>query len=81
MFDCSTIHQLGIDKMENLRAGAITIFCGEAKGGGEPEEGGTASAFSKLVRNLTAPLVYGSTDVDLITGTEASPNLAGDMLR
>ncbi len=32
-FDCSTIHELGIDKMENFRAGAIMIACGEAKGG------------------------------------------------
>src|SRR5436309_14863303 len=32
-FDCSKIHELGIDKQENLRAGAIMIFCGEAPGG------------------------------------------------
>ena len=38
-FDCSTIHEKGIDKMENFRAGAIMIFCGEAKGGVEPEGG------------------------------------------
>ena len=31
-FDCSKIHQLGIDKMENFRAGAIMIHCGLAKG-------------------------------------------------
>src|ERR1043166_9117465 len=68
-FDCSKIRQLGIDKMENFRAGAIMIFCGEAKGG-EPEASGGSRAFSKLVRNLTAPLAYGGTDVDLITGTE-----------
>src|SRR5262245_13442025 len=74
-FDCSKIHQLGIDKMENFRAGAIMIFCGQAKGGAEPELGGTANAFSKLVHNLMTPLVYGSTDVDLITGTETSPNI------
>ena len=73
-FDCSKIHQLGIHKMENFRAGAIMIFCGQAKGGSEPGEGGS-SAFSKLVRNLTAPLVYGSTDVDLVTGTETFPNI------
>jgi hypothetical protein len=75
MFDCSKIQQLGIDKMENLRAGAIMIFCGQAKGGSEPGEGGASTAFSKLVKNLTAPLVYGSTDVDLVTGTETSPNI------
>src|SRR5262245_2574719 len=73
-FDCSMIHQLGIDKMENFRAGAIMIFCGEAKGG-EPEASAGSRAFSKLVRNLTAPLVFGSTDVDLITGNETSPNV------
>src|ERR1043165_5580477 len=75
MFDCSKIRQLGIDRMENFRAGAIMIHCGQAKGGSEPGEGGTSSAFSKLVRKLTAPLVYGSTDVDLVTGTETSPNI------
>src|SRR6266568_7055948 len=32
-FDCSKIHQLGIDKMENLRAGLIMIACGEGHGG------------------------------------------------
>src|SRR6266480_1959842 len=74
-FDCSKIRQLGIDKMENLRAGAIMIHCGLAKGG-DPETGlAKSSAFSKLVRNLTAPLVYGSTDVDLVTGTETFPNI------
>ena len=33
MFDCSKIHELGIDKQENMRAGAIMIYCGEAQGG------------------------------------------------
>src|SRR5438445_4300382 len=32
-FDCSKIHQLGIDRQENLRAGAIMIFCGLSEGG------------------------------------------------
>src|SRR5437899_9768916 len=32
-FDCSKIRRLGIDKQENMRAGAIMIFCGAAKGG------------------------------------------------
>ena len=72
-FDCSKIHELGIDRMENFRAGAIMIFCGEARGG-EPE-GSHGSAFSKLVRKLTEPLAFGATDVDLITGTETSPNI------
>jgi hypothetical protein len=74
-FDCSKIRQLGIDKMENFRAGAIMIFCGQAKGGGEPDESGASSAFSRLVKNLTAPLAFGGTDVDLVTGTETPPHI------
>jgi hypothetical protein len=75
MFDCSKIKQLGIDRQENLRAGAIMIHCGLAKGG-DPDRGvADSSAFSKLVQNLTAPLVYGTTDVDLITGAESFPNV------
>jgi hypothetical protein len=70
-FDCSQIHQLGIDKMENLRAGAIMIFCGEAKGG----SASIKTVFSKLVKSLMAPVTYGTTDVDLITGTETFPNI------
>src|SRR6202162_2554123 len=31
-FDCSKIHALGIDRQENLRAGAIMIACGEGEG-------------------------------------------------
>ena len=74
-FDCAKIHHLGIDKMENFRAGAIMIHCGLAKGG-DPETGlANSSAFSKLVQNLMAPLVYGSTDVDLVTGAESFPNV------
>src|SRR5882762_11788997 len=37
-FDCSKIHELGIDRQVSLRAGAIMIFCGEAQGG-EPGKG------------------------------------------
>ena len=28
-FDCSKIRQMGIDKQENFRSGAIMIFCHE----------------------------------------------------
>ena len=62
-FDCSKIHELGIDRQENLRAVAIMIFCGL-------EEGGWATpsrSFSRFMqRMLPAPLNYGGTDVDLI---------------
>src|SRR4029077_7610200 len=32
-FDCSRIHEMGIDRQENMRAGAIMIACGRAQGG------------------------------------------------
>src|SRR5881398_568759 len=40
-FDCSKIKQLGIDRQENLRAGAIMIFCCEAAGGEPAPDNGT----------------------------------------
>ena len=46
-FDCATIHEKGIDKMESMRAGLIMIACGEAKGG----SGSPGNALVKLVRN------------------------------
>ncbi|HET6888659.1 MAG TPA: sialidase family protein [Candidatus Udaeobacter sp.] len=71
LFDCSKIHELGIDKQENLRAGAIMIFCGETQGGSASSTG----TFSRLVQKLLRPVVYGTTDVDLITGTETFPHI------
>src|SRR2546422_670139 len=71
-FDCSTIHELGIDKMENLGAGLIMIACGEAQGG----SASPAGAFSQFVQKLLpAPLAYGAGDVDLVTGTETPPHV------
>src|SRR5947208_5441526 len=70
-FDCSKIHELGIDKQENMRAGAIMIACGEAQGG-VPSPFGT---FSQFIQKLMAPVAYGTTDVDLVTGTETSPQI------
>src|SRR5437867_13366708 len=32
-FDCSTIHERGIDRMENLGTGLIMLACGESPGG------------------------------------------------
>src|SRR5262249_62248762 len=55
-----------------LRAGAIMIACCLAEGGSASRD----SRFSQWFRNLVpAPLVYGGTDVDLITGTETYPNV------
>src|SRR6266545_3946716 len=69
-FDCSTIHEKGIDKMENLRAGFIMIACGEAQGG----SASPAGTFSQFVQKLLpVPLAFGAADVDLITGAETFP--------
>jgi hypothetical protein len=70
-FDCSKIHELGIDKQVNLRAGAIMTFCGEVEGG----LAFPAGTFSRLVQKLLQPVAYGTTDLDLITGTETYPNI------
>jgi hypothetical protein len=70
-FDCATIHEQGIDKMEGFRAGLIMIACGEATGGFDS----TYPAFSQLLNNLEAPLAFGGTDVNLVTGTETSPHI------
>jgi hypothetical protein len=70
-FDCSKIHELGIDRQENMRAGAIMIACGLSEGG-IPFHG---SGVSKFVQRLMSPVSYGGTDVDLITRTETSPNV------
>jgi hypothetical protein len=71
LFDCSKIHELGIDKQENLRAGVIMIACGEAQGG----SASSAGTFSRLVQKLLRPVGYGTTDVNLITGTEIFPHI------
>src|SRR6266568_6762165 len=71
-FDCATIHEKGIDRMEGFRAGLIMIACGEATGG----VGIPSNALVKLAQKLLpAPLAYGAADVDLVTGTETSPHI------
>src|SRR5947199_1961924 len=75
-FDCSKIHELGIDKQLNFRAGAIMIACGQAQGGGTSATSPTSplGALSQFIKKLFLPLAYGGADVDLITGTETYPN-------
>src|SRR6266566_10116156 len=46
-FDCSKIHELGIDKQENFRAGAIMMACG-AQGGSASHGGIVAQVIQKL---------------------------------
>src|SRR5947207_14905032 len=70
-FDCTKIRELGIDRQENFRAGAFMIACGEAEGGSAAPN----PAFSQFVQELLQPSAYGTTDVDLITRVETSPNV------
>jgi hypothetical protein len=69
---CSRIHELGIAKQENFRAGAIMTACGRAQGGSASSPLG---AFGELIQRLLAPPAYGTTEVDLVTGTETFPNV------
>ena len=76
-FDCSKIHELGVDKMEGLKWGLLMIACGETNGGREEE--GLASLrnpFAKIAQQLLpTPSAFGAADVDLVTGTETPPNI------
>ena len=76
-FDCSKIHEFGVDKMEGLKWGLLMIACGESNGGQEEE--GLASLrnpFAKIARQLLpTPLAFGAADVDLVTGTETPPHI------
>ena len=70
-FDCSKVHQLGIDKQDNMLAGLIMIACGYTEGGSEEgtEEGlaSSGNGFSQWVRSLLpGPLFIGGADVDVI---------------
>jgi len=62
---------LPCDMMEGFLAGLIMIACGEATGG----SASVYPAFSQLLNNVEAPLVYGGPDVDLVTGTETPPHI------
>jgi hypothetical protein len=76
-FDCSKIHELGIDKQMNFRAGAIMIACGHAQGGGTSTTSPASplGGLTQFIKKLFLPLAYGGMDVDLITGTETYPNI------
>jgi hypothetical protein len=74
-FDCSKIHELGIDKQMNFRAGAIMIACGQARSSGTPATSLSSSvgALTQFIKKWFSPLAYGGADVDLITGTDNVP--------
>ena len=65
-FDCAQLHSLGIHMQENMRAGAMMIYCGESQGGSEDPDGPASQSFAQ---QILAPLL-GGTDADLITGTD-----------
>src|SRR6185369_8280800 len=72
-FDCSKIEELGINKQENLRAGAIMIACA-ADGAAGSSVSGFFQRVGEGVKRLLVPL-YGAGDVDLINHPETSPNI------
>ena len=55
-FDCSKIQELGIDKQENFRAGAIMIACGAVEGGwGSSSAALSFNASGRLSKNCWRP--------------------------
>ena len=76
-FDCSKIHDLGVDKMEGLKWGLLMIACGEAKGGQEEEDfASLRNPLARLAQELLPiPLAFGAADVDLVTGTETPQHI------
>src|SRR5437868_15320359 len=52
-FDCSKIAELGINRQENFRAGAIMIACGAAEGGsGSSSVGGFFQRIAQAAKKL-----------------------------
>ena len=73
-FDCSKIEELGINKQENFRAGAIMIACAADWASGSSSVGGFFQRIGQGVKKLLVPL-YGAGDVNLINHPETSPNV------
>src|SRR6266481_861189 len=71
-FDCSKIEELGINKQENFRAGAIMLAC--AADGGSGHMGGFFQRVGQGVKKLLVPL-YGAGEDDVINHHETSPNI------
>src|SRR5215471_8919760 len=73
-FDCSKIEELGINKMENFRAGAIMIACAADGTPGSSSVGGFFQRIASGFKRLLVPL-YGAGDVDVVNHPETSPNI------
>jgi len=77
-FDCSQIHEMGIDKQENFWAGLIMIACGAEEGGSASASGELSqpSKFSQWIKGLLpAPLFIGGADVDVILPDGSYPHV------
>src|SRR5437899_9412145 len=72
--DCSRIEELGINKHENFRAGAIMIACAADGASGFSSVGGFFQRVGQGVKRILLPL-YGAGDVNLINHPETSPNI------
>jgi hypothetical protein len=72
-FDCATIYEKGINKMEGFRAGLIMIACGESQGGSASKS--PLGAVNQAIQKVLAPLAFGAGDVDVVTGTETPPHI------
>ena len=62
-FDCTKIRQLGIDKQENFRAGAIMIACGAAEGGSGSPLWASFSVSRRLSKNCWCPCMALGTSI------------------
>jgi len=74
MFDCASIQSQQIYKQENLRAGALMIYCGQAVGGSVDPDAIPSGQTSQFVAELLAPAL-GTSDVDLITGADTGSHI------
>src|SRR6478672_5000440 len=72
-FDCTKIEELGIDKQENFRAGAIMMACA-ADGASGYSPVAVFQRITQGVKKILVPL-YGAGDVNLINHPETSPNI------
>src|SRR6266481_6091063 len=73
-FDCSKIEELGINKQENFRAGAIMIACAADGASGPSSMSGFFQRVAQGAKRILLPL-YGAADVDLVNHPETSPNI------
>src|SRR5215469_9004704 len=74
-FDCSKIHELGIDRQDNMRAGLIMIACGLSEGGSPPEGSRfVGNRFSQWIQSLLPDFIGGG-DSDVILPDSTFPKV------